>query len=150
MSNNDDQVALKAIMDKLAKELSLTMSSDEKKEFAEGFKVTLVEDISLLKKTINFYQEEIKRSTEMISAIENDPVSFFDNNGPAGFPVTEEYTAAKAAIIYRAIGDRIQEILDSKNPSTDDLIELEMLYGDQYDILVAMRNSAHWKKLSLF
>lgn len=46
--------------------------------------------------------------------------------------------------IYRAIGERIQEILDSKNPSTDDLIELEMLYGDQYDILVAMRNSAHF------
>ena len=103
MSNNDDQVALKAIMDKLAKELSVTilsvtMSSDEKKEFAESFKTTLVEDISVLKAAINFYQEEIKRSTEMISAIENDPVNFFDNNGPAGFPVTEEYTAAKAAM----------------------------------------------------
>ena len=98
MSNNDDQAALKSIMNQLAKELSLTMSSDEKKEFSESFKTTLVEDISLLKKTINFYQEEIKRSTEMISAIENDPVSFFDNNGPAGFPVTEEYTAAKTAM----------------------------------------------------
>ena len=98
MSNNDDQVALKAIMDKLAKELSVTMSSDEKKEFAESFKTTLVEDIYVLKAAINFYQEEIKRSTEMISAIENDPVNFFDNNGPAGFTVTEEYTAAKAAM----------------------------------------------------
>lgn len=98
MSNNDDHAALKTIMDKLAKELSLTMSSDEKKEFAEGFKVTLLEDISVLKTAINFYQEEIKRSTEMISAIENDPVSFFDNNGPAGFPVTEEYAAAKTAM----------------------------------------------------
>ena len=100
MSNNDDQAALKSIMNQLAKELSVTilsvtMSSDEKKEFAESFKTTLVEDISVLKAAINFYQEEIKRSTEMISAIENDPVNFFDNNGPAGFPVTEEYTAAK-------------------------------------------------------
>lgn len=95
MSNNDDQAALKSIMNQLAKELSLTMSSDEKKEFSESFKTTLVEDIYVLKAAINFYQEEIKRSTEMISAIENDPVNFFDNNGPAGFPVTEEYTAAK-------------------------------------------------------
>ena len=44
----------------------------------------------------------------------------------------------------KEIEKQIQEIINKKNPSEADVVLLEQLFGDQYDILTALKGNVHY------